>query len=258
MGGTAFAAEFARYGILSRDVALERAIAQFQNNGGTYERALMLLDAAYEKAGRGQNLNSRDTGQSSYSPPGRPEDAPGQSITVEKTFDRVPGASPLPAREDDAGQIQIAEKANRRIPASSETSAPAGHSESAEQALRTVPAGAGKAGPGQHQRAEKALPAVPAPAHPSPAAIAAAAAARRAAAQTVLDSFTVRDGRPIGDVRWGELERLRGANAREAAVIRQILRHTNPVDHSVKVRDAIGADDLARFIQRAAEHDDLL
>lgn len=81
------------------------------------------------------------------------------------------------------------------------------------------------------------------------------AAASRVAtsiALTVFDSFKVRDGRAIGDVRYGELRRMMSANATEAAVIRQILDHGD-APHDARVRDIIKTEQLQRMIQRAAE-----
>jgi len=85
---------------------------------------------------------------------------------------------------------------------------------------------------------------------PQERAIAGTAAARLAL--TILDTFRVRDGRPIGDVRYGELDRLRGLNAMEAAVIRQIQDHAK-APHDARVRDVVKATDLNRMIQKAAE-----
>jgi hypothetical protein len=81
------------------------------------------------------------------------------------------------------------------------------------------------------------------------------AAASRVAnsiALTIFDSFKVRDGRPIGDVRFGELKRMMSANAIEAAVIRQILEHGD-APHDARVRDLLKTEQLQRMIQRAAE-----
>jgi hypothetical protein len=71
-------------------------------------------------------------------------------------------------------------------------------------------------------------------------------------ALTAFDSFKVRDGRGIGDVRFGELKRMMTTNAREAAVIRQILDHGDS-PHDMQVRQVIKRADLERMIQRAAE-----
>ena len=55
---TAFVDAFSKVGLEPRDVALNIALAKFQNNGGTFERAFALLKAAYESAGSGQRKNS--------------------------------------------------------------------------------------------------------------------------------------------------------------------------------------------------------
>lgn len=78
-------------------------------------------------------------------------------------------------------------------------------------------------------------------------------------ARTVLDSFRVRDGRSIGDITVGEVERLRASNAREAAVLRQIQRHIGnlgQLDQSTQLRELLNHEVVERFVQRAAEWDD--
>lgn len=69
---------------------------------------------------------------------------------------------------------------------------------------------------------------------------------------TVFDTFRIRDGRGIGDVRYGELERLRASNAMEASLVRQLQRHGNP-PHDTKMRDFVKVEELQRMVQRAAE-----
>lgn len=73
---------------------------------------------------------------------------------------------------------------------------------------------------------------------------------------TSLDSFKVRDGRAIGDLSWGELERLETTNQREAWVIRQLRKHAQVSDHSTLVRAVVTAEMLDRMIQKAAELSD--
>jgi len=70
---------------------------------------------------------------------------------------------------------------------------------------------------------------------------------------TVFDSFRLRDGRAIGDLRFGEIESLRFENAREASILRQIQRHIAHAAADAKIRDIMKAEDLQRFIQRGAE-----
>lgn len=87
-----------------------------------------------------------------------------------------------------------------------------------------------------------------------PSALDRAAAGRvaHAVAASVFDSFKVRDGRGIGEVRFGELKRMMTTNAREAAVIRQIIEHGD-APHDARVCDMVKQDALERMIQRAAE-----
>lgn len=80
----------------------------------------------------------------------------------------------------------------------------------------------------------------------------AASSVAKVVALTVLDTYKIRDGRAIGDVRYGELESLRSSNVMEAAIIRQIQKYAQAA-HDAKVRDIITADDLNRFKQKAAE-----
>ena len=73
-------------------------------------------------------------------------------------------------------------------------------------------------------------------------------------AVTVLDTFKIRDGRPIGNVRIGEVERLRAANVMEASIFRQIQHHVaGYTDGTTKIRDLITDKDFQRIQQRAAE-----
>lgn len=88
---------------------------------------------------------------------------------------------------------------------------------------------------------------------PSPVQRAAAASVHKAAAVTILDTYKIRDGRAIGDVRFGEVDRLRLEDVRHASVWRQIqLAHPN-TPHDMKLRDVLKAEELQRFQQRAAE-----
>jgi hypothetical protein len=88
---------------------------------------------------------------------------------------------------------------------------------------------------------------------PSSADRKAAAVVALSAARTVLDSFKIRDGRSIGDVTWKEVATLRATNAREASVLGQIQKRVAHADGDARIRDLIGADELARIVQKAAE-----
>lgn len=72
----------------------------------------------------------------------------------------------------------------------------------------------------------------------------------RQVAQSVLDSFKVRDGRSIGDVRFGELDSLAFTNEMEAALVRQIKLHAR-ASHDSKVRDVVKDREMKQFIANA-------
>jgi len=69
---------------------------------------------------------------------------------------------------------------------------------------------------------------------------------------TVYDTFKVRDGRGIGDVRWGQLASLEGADMLSAAVIRRLMKHTQ-APHDMTVREAVKVRDLRRIVSEARE-----
>ena len=72
-------------------------------------------------------------------------------------------------------------------------------------------------------------------------------------AKSVFDSFKIRDGRAIGDLTFGEIDRIRTTNVREAAVLRQVQKHCAYAESGAKVRDLVKREDMERFVQRAAE-----
>ena len=89
------------------------------------------------------------------------------------------------------------------------------------------------------------------PAGPSATYVTAAATASRRLGATVLDTFKVRDGRAIGDVPWGSLERLARENAVEAAVLQAVRTRGMPADPATLVRDLITAADLETILRGA-------
>ena len=74
--------------------------------------------------------------------------------------------------------------------------------------------------------------------------------------RALFDTLKIRDGQSIGDVRWSSLPRLRGENAREAALIDQLLKHATPGDPNARVRDVVSEETLRNMIQKSAEIDD--
>ena len=86
----------------------------------------------------------------------------------------------------------------------------------------------------------------------------ASAAMRDLVRLTVLDTHRIRDGRAIGDVRYGEIETLRSTNAMEASIFRQIQKKIGYASHDAKLRSLISADEFNAMKQRAAEVSDAM
>lgn len=119
-------------------------------------------------------------------------------------------------------------------------------------ANRSALARGNASGAGQNP-AETQVPSARPVRDPSPGSLKAAAAVAQKIARTLLDDYKVRDGRSIGDVRFGELDGLWTASYEEAFVLRQIKRKYAHAAHDAKVRDLIKADELKLMKQRAAE-----
>jgi hypothetical protein len=75
-------------------------------------------------------------------------------------------------------------------------------------------------------------------------------------APTIFDTITLRDGTPIGDLRWSQLDRFIADNAHEAALLRLVKSHAVPSDPNAKVRDVVKLAALQRFVQQAKETSD--
>jgi hypothetical protein len=79
------------------------------------------------------------------------------------------------------------------------------------------------------------------------------ASVQHVATKTLLDTFKVRDGRVIGDLLFKELEGLRAANAKEAAVLRAVQHHTANAAPMHRVRDIVSPDTFAAIVASAEE-----
>ena len=221
---TAIAEQMKAQGIKPRDVRLNIAIAEFMNNGGTEERAIALVRAAYERARQGHSFRAKKANHWAPTPRAPNDSDTGQIDHADKAM--VDSPVSLSPNDDADGHPRYADKAKETAPSASSPHGSEGHLSDADKASPSFPSASGRA------------------------------AVMRAAtniARSVLDSFKVRDGRPIGDLAFCELETLRFDNAREAAVIRQIQRHYANAPGNALVRELIGEDDLNRFVQKAAE-----
>lgn len=229
MTQTAFAAAFARAGGPSaNEAAFTVAIAAFRNNGGSFERAVALLQAAYGMGNEGQCRRAQS--QRAVADVSRHhDDGIGHSVGADEARYKHPiSSSPNPIA---TGQAQRSAKDSEAVP---------------------VGDGTKLNGAGQSNRAVKAVMHLPRPVQP-PVPPSAYREAAKLAAASVLDSYKLRNGRAIGDLTLGELEPLRAANNREAAVIRQVQKLAGNATMNQLVRDVIRVADLERAIQRAAE-----
>lgn len=71
-------------------------------------------------------------------------------------------------------------------------------------------------------------------------------------ANSVFNTFKMRDGRGIGFVRWGELSALHKDDAVSAYVIASLMEHAQ-ADPKALVKDVVKASELAGFIAKAKE-----
>lgn len=121
------------------------------------------------------------------------------------------------------------------------------------------PSSFNRGGDGREGYADFGRPSVSLPVRePTEAQRKASADMRKLVRTTILDTHRIRDGRAIGDVRYGEIETLRTANAMEASLFRQIQKKIGYADHDAKLRDLVSADELNAMKQRAAEVSDAM
>jgi hypothetical protein len=70
---------------------------------------------------------------------------------------------------------------------------------------------------------------------------------------TAFDSYLLRDGTPIGDLRYCQLDRFIGANAREAALLKLVRDYGIPADPNTRIRDIVSLETFEGFVQKSAE-----
>ena len=173
----------------------------------------------------------------------------GYSASADKATSRMPTAQ---TDDGERAMLGVPIKAKVRLPASPSPDA-------SSKAISPPPKGyAGLAkddapqdGKGLAKDADKATQHSPSPV--SRTYVEAMKANATVVAKSVFDSFKIRDGRPIGDLTFGEIDRIRTTNVREAAVLRQVQKHCAYAEPGAKVRDLVKREDMERFVQRAAE-----
>lgn len=215
---------------------------------------------------RGQTLRSGDQlpravdGRRPLAPASQPTvDAAAQRGHAPRALEALPPAS-APAGEA-GGQEGIAAKAViAALPASPSDAAAAGQTSAANRAIRSVLAAAAPhhVGPGQPRIAHAASEFVPAPVvsrKPNPPrGLAAMAAAQAPLVRSVMDTFRLADGRPVGDVCWGEINGLIVANGREGRVLRAIRMHIAEAPGDALVRDIVRASVIEAALAEVPEN----
>jgi hypothetical protein len=231
-----------------REARLTVAIAEFQNNGGTYDEADRLLRAAYGLSGEGHTWLA-EKGHPSRADARQPNgDGAGHRSSAGDGLNFV--ARPSPTERSGEGHPSLAGKATRPVPS---TAAP--HRER----------------DGHNDRAGEARRAVPPAREPSLAQRNAAIEARKASAKAVLDLGWLGDAHVPGGPKYtdlrvrdlpGMIERQlqEGAtHARAAVAIRLIekaIAEAGVADQEARWVDVLPADRV-REIARATETETL-
>jgi hypothetical protein len=154
------------------------------------------------------------------------------------------------------GQISVADKATGHLPSAPHTNGDGrGHPIVSREGQHTQAPSSPhhREREGRIEAADKATVDVPPAREPSAAAKRAMVEVRKAISVSIMDTFKVRDGRSIGEVRFGELEAMRGESARDAFLFRQLQKHAANADPSARVRDVVKVETLQRMLQKSAE-----
>lgn len=251
-------------GVIPREVAFQRAIAQFLNNGGTFERAReLLLDAEMKTVEVAGQHKSAEKASDAFPPstvtPSAAQAAEG-GVGHREIAEKASRGAPTPpdnsaddtaARVGGTGQNRCADEAKFHVPVSTEPMGDLGQRSIADQADAPIPKSpALSGGPGLTVRSEKARDSLPVSTTPY---LFAAKQASKEVAKSALDSFRVRDGRAIGDVTFGELDKLRRTDLMHARLFSMIQRHAANVAPTMRVRDMMSDERLESLIEKAKE-----
>lgn len=221
MAQTALAQAFTVNGITPHEAAFKVAVAKYQNNGGTYERALAMLDAAYEKGSGGQPLRASN-GHSTHADASRLNDGEvGQGPRADMARNEQP-ASPSPGRSE--GQKASADKAGPASPSAASRIPVAAHD---------------RHKPGHAKRGLEAITAINA-----------------TMAKTAFASIRLDDGRMLGDIRWSEAVPLAQRMSRHARILIAAHNYAIPADPTTPLGAMVPSDEqtnIARMMERINE-----
>ena len=248
MTETTMAAALKRAGIKPEEVALSKAIARWQNNGGTLERLIELARGDYGLPGEGHTSHAERGPVLSADARQQDGDVAGQARHAETG--RNVTARPSPDQRSAEGRDTLADKAVPGVPSAA------------------APEREGK----DHTTiADKAKPQSPSARDPSRSDVKAAAMVAKASAKTVLDlGWIGRDYVPGGprytDLRWrdiaGMVERQlkEGATHAKAALALKMIEREGvslgQVDPERRWVDDLPADKV-RAIAKATEDEAL-
>lgn len=148
--------------------------------------------------------------------------------------DRLPSKT-APRRSDD-GHSRDVNQARVCLPSSDHPVAAGGHHNGAVPAEDSLP------------------PAAPRRTPNPPRGLAAIASIQPTMAKSIMDTFRIRDGRPIGDVSWGEIGGLIADNDREARVLRAVRMHIAEAPSDALIRDIVRASVIEAALTRVPDN----
>lgn len=204
---SAMAMAFHAKGVDRNEVEFQIAMAKYLNHGGTTARIRALCDAADEKGSGG--------------PPARASGG----FTA--------GADAPPTNDGEAGQWDIADKADLAVPAPPSPQAERGEGQFAvaEKAWRGLPSPSLRPMPGHARRGAIAIAAV----QPTMAA-------------SLFDSIVLPDGRKLGAVRWNECPALAKRYSRLSRILIAVHNYSIPPDPNETINLTIPEGDLRKIV----------
>lgn len=160
-------------------------------------------------------------------------DLSGRAIVQQDSNQGLPARQP---NDDEEGQRPIADLAAECVPTSSSPVRGKKGQAFTDAQTTFAPAAKPKSKPAAAKRGADAI-----------------ASVQSTVRKTLLDTWKVLDGRVIGDITFGELDKLSFVSRKEAEVFKRIKDHATNVDPSAKVRDVIKTEVLEKMAAEAEE-----